>query len=504
MLGKLEALFAALNQRGVRYCQWKKNVWLDRKLRAQGDLDLLLDEGQRSTFEEIVDGLGFRRAARIGATEQAPAHHFFGLDECSGALIHLDVYERLLAGGSLLQNYDLPLVPMLFTNLEWRGLVPAPSRGAELLLFTLRRLLACASPLEHLLLYRDYEATASEIEWLASAEAQGEAEALLATYLPEVAPVLLRGGIRALRRRSAVVERWRIGRQLARSLAAYRMQPLLIGAAARGIAIAGALWRRLLGRRRRLGLVPRGAVIAVIGPDASGKSTTVRELGAWFGTELAVLTSHAGKPPTSALTILPRTAARLVRAARHLLPASRREAATDPPTRVDGAPRTGLRLYGSALRSLLLAVDRWRLLNRAAGLAAAGAIVVLDRYPTAEPGGVLDSAQLDPEALAVSANPAASLLARLEHRIYQRMPPPDNVVRLRLSLAAALERNAARTEGGGPEPVEYITERFGRLEAVRFPHSRLLDVEAGGTFSEVLHEVKRQIWAGLTPKPGKE
>jgi thymidylate kinase len=520
MLAKLEALFTELDRQGVRYCQWKKNARLDEKLHGRGDLDLLLSDGQRQRFEQAVVLLGFLPAAQRGARGRLPCQHFFGLDECSGRLVHLDVYEELLAGGTLLKNYRLPLESLLFENLEWYGPVPAPSRGAELLLFVLRRLLASASPLEHVLLLRDFEDTAAEADWLASAATLSEAASLVPRYLPALRPELIAAGACALRRRSAVVERWRLGRQVERSLAPYRLRPPLLASLIRATLLA----RRLVRGRRSLGLAPRGAVIAVIGPDASGKSTTVREFGAWLGSDLSVLTAHAGKPPASAITLLARKTARLARRVQRLsifpsfltFPRSflafPRSFLAFPPSLVGKGPGdrsesspapgplSGRGLAVQVVRSLMLAGDRWRLLTRAAALASDGVTVILDRYPTAEPGGLLDSAQLDPETLTAAGHRLAALLARFENRLYRRLPPPDIVVRLHLPLEVALQRNATRTEGGGPEPVAYVSERFGRLDRLRYPRSQVLDVDASGTLDQTLHAVKRAVWSALVSR----
>ena len=80
------------------------------------------------------------------------------------------------------------------------------------------------------------------------------------------------------------------------------------------------------------------------------------------------------------------------------------------------------------------------------------------------------------------------------------MPPPDLVLRLRLTLAVALERNAARREGGGPEPEKYVVERFAQVDELRFPSSRTIEVDASGSREETLRGAKRAIWSALSAR----
>ena len=59
-------------------------------------------------------------------------------------------------------------------------------------------------------------------------------------------------------------------------------------------------------RRRDLVLQRGGMIVALVGPKATGKSTIGHELATRLGLHLDVLRIHAGKPPATALTLVPR------------------------------------------------------------------------------------------------------------------------------------------------------------------------------------------------------
>ena len=92
-----------------------------------------------------------------------------------------------------------------------------------------------------------------------------------------------------------------------------------------------------------------------------------------LGLHLDVLRIHAGKPPATALTLLPRL---LVPAARLLFSKERTGEYEKPERRRE---KQYSLLY--VLRMTLLAYDRRKLLRRALRAATAGSVVISDRYP---------------------------------------------------------------------------------------------------------------------------
>src|SRR5207248_8307152 len=137
-------------------------------------------------------------------------------------------------------------------------------------------------------------------------------------------------------------------------------------------------------------LAAGGAVIAFVGPDGSGKSTLASDTAAWLGGHFRVHTAHLGKPPATALTLLPNLARRSLRWGVPRLRAPEGPTPGDKPP----APPAGL-LH--RLRDVLAAWDRCALAVHMRRRAANGEIVVCDRYPSAV-AGALDSLVPKPPA----------------------------------------------------------------------------------------------------------
>jgi thymidylate kinase len=248
------------------------------------------------------------------------------------------------------------------------------------------------------------------------------------------------------------------------------------------------LSRRLLASQRDKALLSGGAVIAFVGPEASGKSTLLAELSQWLGHDLAVARVHAGKPPATFLSALPNL---LVPALRLLLPESRS-------TRVEADQASSVRrerpqpgyplLFG--IRSVLLAYDRRSLLVRAFSQAANGTIVLCDRYPSLG-SGAPDGPQLSHFPLPPGRGSLRRLLARVEASLYRDIPPPDMVLQLSVPLEVAVLRNETR---GKREPEDYVRLRHSLIANLDFGRTPVHRINTDRPVAETVLEVKRALW----------
>jgi thymidylate kinase len=252
---------------------------------------------------------------------------------------------------------------------------------------------------------------------------------------------------------------------------------------------------RSRGARKRLTPAAGGAVIAFVGPEATGKSTLLADAERWLGAHYTVRRVHAGKPPSTFLTFVPNL---LLPALRSLFPEQRSTRVTAGVAlgvqEQIGAARDGKQfpmLFG--IRSVLLAHDRKALLTRAYASAANGTIVLSDRYPSVEPGAV-DGAQLGHDQAPAPEGAVRRQLAALEARLYRDIPPADLVVYLTAPLEVALERNRER---GKSEPESYVLSRHARSSSLEFERTTVHRLATDRPLDEVVHELRRAIWQAL-------
>jgi thymidylate kinase len=239
-----------------------------------------------------------------------------------------------------------------------------------------------------------------------------------------------------------------------------------------------------------------GTIIAIVGADATGKSTLVSETSRWLRRNFVVNTIHAGKPPSTLLTVpinlLLAVHRRLKRRSRPITEPEKDSSSRGDIAQAEGKNPKSL-IY--AIRSICLAWDRFTLLKRARQAAANGEIVVCDRYPT-NATGMMDSPRLleDPtqKGFVIS---IYNWLARRERALYRQIPPPDIVLRLRVSLETAKKRNAAREI---LDDEIYLQNRHQQAKEWFMPGNRCIqDIDTDLPLAETLLAVKQAIWPSL-------
>jgi thymidylate kinase len=483
----LADLAGRLHREAVRYCHWKGTFDVRRVSSGEGDADLLVHRADVARFEAVLAGLGFKRAIDPLRPRTRSVCHFYGLDEATGALVHLHVYYRLVAGTTLLDDYALPLEELLLHNTVLVDGMHVAEPRAALTVFVCRMMFAASSLADQLLRRRDEKRLRATLEFLLAGGANVPPAPFLARWLPSVQPDLFYRCLNSLRNGGSFAQRYRLGRKLRRQLAGLRR---LSWAGTAGellrLFVREGLPRLLRGRRPRKQLAAGGAVIAFVGPDASGKSTLAREAVAWLGQAFRVRSAHLGKPPPTCWTLVPNLARRFLR---WVFPRLR---ATAAGTGGGGAPSppTGL-LH--RLRDVLIAYDRRALAVRLRRRAADGEIVVCDRYPSPVVGA-LDSAVLNAAPGRFSLR---DTLTRLENWLYRQVPPPDVLVHVVAPLEVALERNRLRQKSGKGEPDEYIRRIHNTAVLPSFPNARLIELDTNQPEAEARKAVRRLLWETL-------
>jgi thymidylate kinase len=151
-----------------------------------------------------------------------------------------------------------------------------------------------------------------------------------------------------------------------------------------------------------------------------------------------------------------------------------------------------------ALRAVVLAYDRRRLLVKASRWAANGEIIVCDRYPSGSIGA-MDSPRLQQDGTHRN-SPAQrrvyNWLAGIEGRLYRQIPPPDLVLELKVSLDTAIARNHERN--ADRERDEEIASRHRQNKDWQLAGTRrICEVDADRCLAETVLRVKQLVWESI-------
>lgn len=488
MLQLINALFTTLNQEGIRYCHWKSNINLNQMLSGKTDIDLLVDQRDADRFDSIIAGRRFKSVAM----RDLSVHHYYGLDHETGNIIHLHMYYRIVTGGTILKNYKLPLEDMLLQSCADKGIIPVPSKSAELAVLVIRKILECSSFIEFFFFLRDFKSIKAEMDWLYDADTEKEAIALLQYWLPSIKPQLFSSCIKAIQKKSTF-ELMSLSLKIRSCLRNYRIYNFCISSVIRDYLFLRRIFSRVVFQKKGTHRLYRGGVvIAIVGPDASGKSTVVRKIANWLADNFAVKTVHTGKPGSTFVSFIPNLFLPLLRRALPYYRSENIEREFEINGTIDSVRISRMRGLIYSVRSVMLAHDREKLLKKTHEMASRGGIVICDRYPSYEIGA-MDSFKGRIEKLG---NGLTRFLASTSYKIYRRIPPPDIVINLYVPLHIAVERNVSRREDEF-DSEDYLKRRHRSTIKQKYTTSRVYVMNTERDIAETLLRVKRAIWECL-------
>lgn len=484
--GPIRNLVAALKLRQVCYCHWKSNIRLSDSLSGKEDLDLLVRRSDATQFFEALIDCGFKLARSRNGGGHPGVLHAFALDQNSMRLVHVHAYFQIVTGDSLVKSYHLPLEEILLADMRELMGIPVPAAEAELAVFLLRIALKHTSLVEFYMVNRHYSDIPRELAWLRDQADETAAKQIWSKCVPTAREGEFEAVVAAIANRAHKIARIRIGLGLAWQLREWRRLGYFAELVSRLHRI-GMLIASRLRRHKSVNLAAGGALIAMTGPKASGKSTLGAALQDRLGKQLDVRRVHIGKPPATLLSVPIRLLLPLLR---RLLPSERSGQYQKPERRKE------LNFsYAYVVRMVVLAHDRRALLFKSRRLATAGAVVITDRYPPSGIGAI-DGRQFGEAAIAACGSRWKSALMRLEAKFYDDLPKPDLVIRLAAPIQTTLLRDASRSKLDGPDP-ESVVRRRDLETMAQIADIPVLVINTDVPLEQSVAEVLEEVWKRL-------
>ena len=478
-----------LNWQQISYCYWKSSRRLPAVFAGEGDVDLLIARADQHRAQAILLKADFKLFPSVGDREHPAVLNYLGYDDQSGQLIHLHVHCRLVTGELMLKNYRLPWEEALLARSIMHPVFPIrildPTSEALLLIvragLELRR--------SDAITYRGWRAKTKDF----SLDRQELRSRVERSALRDLAAKLVCDGLAtpisdALYEETPLESLSLLRRRLRQHMAIYRsynrieMRARSVGRT--GFWLAGSLNRDMLHaprpwNRRAPG---GGCIVAILGVDGSGKSTSVATMRTWLAKKIDVFPVYFGTgdgPPSLVLWPL-----------KLMLPLMLRVMKSKPKGTTRGHHAGG---GPSLIHSTLLSV--WALavaLDKRAKLAAAwraanrGLIVLTDRYPQDQIGRFNDGPML------TNLKSVPKWLRHFESRVYAcaRRLQPDLVIKLTVTPETTARREPAMDRA-------IIPERAAALQRLEFPSARVVSVDAEMPLADVIRTVKREIWRQL-------
>ena len=483
----LQRLFDALDREGIRYCHWKSNQHLFEGMVGMTDLDVLFDRVGTHVLDRIFGGAGFKRLLTTPMRTHPGLEDYVGFDETTGSLVHLHVHHLLRMGEKNSKGYWLPWEELFLAtrHVQQPGGMYASHPDAEMVIFFLRSALK--------LRLRD-----RVLSWAGRSYTQGDLDREYRWLRQRSNPARVVALVRDVlgREASDVAAEMLSGTPTLRSLVRFRRAsaPTLRRCRTHSAVVARTRrWtREIYGMRARIAkrythpptpmnrsLPSGGLVVAILGSDGSGKSTVTKEIARWLSWKVDVLAMYhgCGDGPSSFIRWPLRVVARLVREKKGTRSSK-------------GKGRNSLKRCLRWIWAMALSLEKRRKLLKSWRARNRGMVVLCDRYPQNQVDGYNDGPLLG--HWRDSQSTMLRFLARWERSPYawaERLPP-DLIIKLQVSPEVALSRKPEMT-------LDEVLRRVEAIRTLRYPASRVLEVNADAPLEEVLLTIKRDIWSML-------
>jgi thymidylate kinase len=476
-LGVVAELAGQLAVAGVRYCHWKSNEAIERSLRGDNDLDLLIDRAHASKFRHVMASLGAVPVRPVRSPHVLGLEDHYLRDQVTGRVVHVQPHFELIVGDDMTKSFRLPVEQAFLTDTRDAGL-PLPPPEVEYLVFVIRMVVKHC-PAEALVARKGRltESERRELAWLESRIDSALVLDLRELLFPQIGDDLWRDGRRVINSDSTLVQRARVGRRLVRALGSDARRAPLTDT---WLKVIRRLIRTLTPSNFVAGktLLTGGLIVGVVGGDGSGKSTLVGGLVERLSEHVEVERIHLGKPPRSLLT---RAVTRPLRQLRE----RGRFAATRAPSWTEFERHPGPVF---ALWHWLIARDRLRHYRRARRAAGRGRLVISDRFPLASLS-TMDGPRLQ-QLPKEGTGRLAMRLGRSEAAMYRRIRPPDLLLVVKVPPDIAVER---RREQDG----DYVTRRAQEVWDTDWAQLGATVLDGRRSVEEVSEDGLRAVWARM-------
>lgn len=489
MLESIKKMLDAFETHQIRYCHWKSNEHLKEALDGDTDMDVLFDPVQRIELEQVLDSCGLKRFRSASLMQYNAIEDFIGFDKETARIWHLHTHYRMTLGEKHLKGYTInPWTNLMLCNRrkDEQG-VYCSAYEDELVLLLVRMAMK--------LCWRDYGKKIGkddrvELKWLVEHTKQGVVAERAKQFVGDKASSEI---IRLLSEKSLSKKGQlrKLHKLLLKGLKLYT-----------GYSWLGSRWMRhkrewhwlVGGIKRRMGInsyvanrrvSPNGGnVIAFLGCDGAGKSTTLAYVKKELNKKLDVCTVYfgSGDGNSSLLRKPMKMVAKKVggKGVGHQVEKEYSE---------KKSVSLKSRVYSLAkiIWAVTLANEKKTKIRQQTKARNNGLIVLTDRYPQTFYPGCSDG----PLLRKYEGKGLMGKISAWEHRIYASaaMNPPDLTVKLIVPTEVAIERKPEMT-------AEEIDTKKSIVMGLNLSENTLV-VDTSRPFEETRTEILEAIWSIL-------
>lgn len=474
--------FSYLNQNKIQYCHWKSNNHLEKGLKGETDLDLLIDEGDRERLQQALSKYRFIRILSHYLKQYPGMEDYLGFDSETGKLIHLHVHYKLILGQKYIKNHHLPLEKLVLKYSRERYGVKIPCPEMELLLlvirscmkFGIRNIMGCILRRSPSLFPKDIF---SEFQFLLQDSEDKKFGTLIEQSNLKLSAQQIFDFIDCLKRGEITLFKiLSLRHYIFQTLRPFRRHPpflslkKLIRIYIHKLPIFKKFWP-ISGKR----LDAYGKSFGIVGADGSGKSTILKDLDKWLSWKLEVRTFYFGIPKTYGLKLI-----RGITVFLRIL--SDAGFGKTLPRLADK-----LKKYISSRRWIWVAKKRLVIFHELEKFTRIGGVVITDRYPLPQFWDM--RRPMDGPRIKIEYGNTTNEVAKQEEYYYSRIGLPTKILVLQTNIDELRRRKGDLPQGDlimKADAINHITSAPG-----------ICCINGNQSYSKVLQDIKEEIWESL-------
>lgn len=441
MLESIKLMLCNFEKENIIYCHWKSNEHLNESLQGDTDLDILFLPYQRSKIENVLSNSGLKRFRATPLMQYNAIEDYIGYDENEAKIWHLHIHYNLTLGENHLKGYTLPWGKEILENRKYdqRGIYVSDTSD-ELFLLYIRMSLK--------LRWRDIfknlsDADKLELKWLKERVSEIDFEKRISHFVNNS----VKKEILYLNENEITKKRNLKNLQiLLRDMLVYYTGYNLISS------YCCRLKRELfwffggISRRFNLNSVKPnrrvspsgGTVVAILGCDGAGKSTTLNYLKKEFNKKIDVYCEYLGSGDGSCSVL--RKPMKFI--AKKI---GGKGIGYNIEQKTNGNRSIKHKLYKlcKILWAIALALEKKGKLKKITKARNRGMLVLIDRYPQSKFKNYSDG----PLLADYKDNRILSIISEWELNIYNSfyINPPDLLIKLDLPTSLAIKRKPEMT-----------------------------------------------------------
>lgn len=490
MLKSIEKMLIAFETNNIIYCHWKSNEHLEEALLGDTDLDILFLPEQRNKLDIILNECGLKRFRSLPLMQYNAIEDYIGFDKDTAKIWHLHLHYQMTLGEKHLKGYTI--TPWNSYILEHRQLdklgIYTSSCEIELVLLIVRITLKKRM--------RDFGKKIGkddliEFVWLSNRVNFDLLLKFAKDMLDEqAAKEILEISKNGLRNKNQLSKLQRILRKDLKLFTGYSR------ISSRYMRTKREIFWLLGGVKRRLGIESvkanrrispsGGCVVALLGCDGAGKSTTLAYVKKEFQKKLDVVTVYFGSGDGSSSLL--RKPMKLV-AKRVGGKGLGHTVEKEYENKDKISLKAKMYSFAKVLWAITLAQEKKAKLKKMTKARNASMLVLTDRYPQTKISGFSDGPLLT--KYSTNTKGLMKKISEWEYNIYKSayVNPPDLVIKLMVPTEIAISRKPEMTV----DEIENKKRVVMAMNASR--HSVIIDTsrEMTKSFSDVMEEIWKII-----------